>query len=118
WSLVNGQYTKANYVGPNYYIVAITFGTQPVIVSQGYTPLQVNYTSGSGPFFADINSSSVLNSYVYRTVRVMTSADAMFAKGMVAKSRIDLNGNNIHTDSFDSTDPLLSTFGLYDATKA
>src|SRR5262249_37641883 len=26
--------------------------------------------------------------------------------------------NNIHTDSFDSTDPLWSTFGLYDPTKA
>jgi hypothetical protein len=33
---------------------------------------------------------------------------------MVAKNTIDLNGNNILTDSFDSANPLYSTNGLYD----
>jgi len=42
----------------------------------------------------------------------------MFVKGMVAKGQIDLNGNNIASDSFDSSNPLYSTSGLYDSAKA
>jgi hypothetical protein len=48
---------------------------------------------------------------------VTTVADAMFARGMLAKGQIDLNGNNIATDSFDSTDPAYSTGGQYDPAK-
>jgi hypothetical protein len=37
---------------------------------------------------------------------------------MVAKYKIDLMGNNIHTDSFDSQDSNYSTLGQYDPSKA
>ena len=118
WSLVNGAYTKQSYLGSNYYIVAITFANPPIIVSQGYTPLQANYVSAGGPIFAALTVNDITSRYLYRTVKVITSPEARFGKGMVAKGTIDLNGNNIHTDSFDSVDPLYSTFGLYDAAKA
>ena len=54
---------------------------------------------------------------MHRAVRVTTRADGMFSKGLVAKDWIDLNGNNIRTDSFDSMDPLYSDGGLYDPTR-
>ena len=37
-----------------------------------------------------------------------------FTKGLVAKGQIDMKGNNVSTDSFDSSDPLYNTGGLYD----
>ncbi|MGV3773655.1 MAG: DUF7305 domain-containing protein [Verrucomicrobiales bacterium] len=52
-----------------------------------------------------------------RRIRVVTTNDALFAKGMVAKGQIDLAGNKIRTDSFDSSDPLYSTGGQYDPAK-
>ena len=49
-----------------------------------------------------------------RVVRVTTTNDALFAKGLVAKGQIDLGGNNIRTDSYDSTIPAYNTGGRYD----
>jgi hypothetical protein len=40
-----------------------------------------------------------------------------FRFGFVAKQGIDLNGNNLYVDSFDSTDPTKSTNGSYDGAK-
>ena len=40
-----------------------------------------------------------------------------FHFGLVAKESINLNGNNLTVDSFDSTDLSKSTAGLYDAAK-
>jgi len=51
--------------------------------------------------------------YLMRRVRIQTVGGALWAKGMVAKGQIDLNGNNIKTDSFDSSDPSRSDGGLY-----
>lgn len=53
-----------------------------------------------------------------RVLRVTTASDFLFTKGMVAKGEIDLSGNNIKTDSFDSSDPNYSTDGKYDPAKA
>ena len=52
-----------------------------------------------------------------RVVRVTTTNDALFAKGMVAKGVIDLGGNNIRTDSYDATIAAFNTGGRYDSTK-
>jgi hypothetical protein len=52
-----------------------------------------------------------------RNVRVTTTNDAIFAKGMVAKGSIDLAGNGIVSDSFDSTTETASTGGRYDPAK-
>src|SRR5204863_5445949 len=59
-----------------------------------------------------------------RTVSVMTKLDPIFAVAMAALGQIDLKGNNIATDSFDSCDPNyndgtgLYTFGNTANTKA
>src|SRR6266542_2943829 len=54
-----------------------------------------------------------------RKVRVMAQRQSPLNYAMLAKGMIDLNGNNIATDSFDSTDPKKSgTGGKYDASKS
>jgi hypothetical protein len=54
---------------------------------------------------------------VARAVQVKTTRSNLLIKGMVAKHTIDMNGQDISTDSFDSTDPAWSTLGRYDSTK-
>jgi hypothetical protein len=55
---------------------------------------------------------------IARAVCVKVSNSSLFGGAMVAKNGIDLNGNNILTDSFDSSDPAKSTNGQYDPAKA
>lgn len=54
---------------------------------------------------------------VSRAVRVGLGPSSMFPMGLVAKQEIDLKGNRIYTDSFDSTDPAKSSSGRYDIAK-
>ena len=96
WTSVGGGKFKndtnrpASKFGTSYYEVYITngfAGTNPVIVSKGYVP---------GPV-----GSPVLS----RTIVVQTQPRATFpVKGpMIVKQGFDSNGNNVGTDSFDST---------------
>ena len=102
WNLINGYYVKERFLGEAKFVTSISATNPPEIISSGYVrvPLGTNYIDPP------------------RTIRVTTENDALFAKGMVAKGQIDLNGNNIRTDSFDSTDPAYSTAGAYDLAKA
>lgn len=101
WTLSSNAYVKQRSLNDGYYRVAISNVNPPVIYSSGYVfaPLSTNYLPA-------------------RTVRLTTQSNGMFRRGMVAKGRIDLSGNNIRTDSFDSADPAYSTGGRYDAAKA
>ncbi len=117
WLSVNGVYAMTRQIGDSYYVVTISADSNPVIVSRGYVPLPVLVAQRSGPFLAQVAGGLQNNLYVDRGVRVTTRRDSMFSKALVAKSTIDLNGNNITTDSFDSTDPLYSTLGRYDSSK-
>ncbi len=70
-------------------------------------------------FFATVGSDSYNQSrWVRRAVRVETSRGSLLLAAMVAKHQIDLKGNGILTDSFDSADSAKSTNGLYDPAKA
>lgn len=102
WSLVQGLFTKERTLGDAKYVTTISEDLSPVIISKAYVrvPLGTNYIDPP------------------RTIRVTTTNDALFAKGMVAKGQIDLSGNRIKTDSFDSSDPAFSTNGRYDPDKA
>jgi len=78
--------------------------------------------AGSGTMTAQIGPSQdqggTAVGYLRRKVRVQTLRNAVFAKGMVAEDDINLNGNQVKSDSYNSTDPDQSTDGQYDATKA
>lgn len=83
-------------------------GTALVIISNGVTPVIYSTAYVRSPLANDL---------IHRTVRVETRRDGLFAKGLVAKGQITLNGNNIVVDSFDSADPNYSSNGVYVASK-
>ena len=99
WTLGNRGYEKTTAMDDSYYDVQISTATPPSISSTGY--------------FLAPNGTD----YISRTILITTSSDAMFIKALTAKGRIDMNGNNINTDSFDSADPTYSTDGKYDSAK-
>ncbi len=109
WTLTNNLRKMQRSVGNGFFVVALdtNLTTSPVILSTGYAPDPSKLGSVGGSN----------QTYLQRTVRVTTQRNNLFARGMVAKSDISWNGN-IFTDSFDSLDPLYSTGGRYDATKA
>jgi len=79
----------------NYYVVGISNLAAPVIVARGFVPA--------------INSAG----FISRTLRVTTKKNGVLQMAMLAKGSIDLNGNSVGTDSYDSTDPNYSDNGAY-----
>lgn len=99
WGVQNGFPTKSRTLGNNSYSVLISNSYAPILISTGSVQ-----TANGGDLIS-------------RVVQVKTFRNGLFTKGMVAKGLINLNGNNIKTDSFDSTDPNYSTNGVYDPTR-
>lgn len=79
-------YQKTRTLDDGYYTVKFTKTRPPTITATGYSKVP-------------LTSNSILN----RTVRCTTTSDGLFTKGMVAKGLIDMNGNNVQTDSFNSS---------------
>lgn len=101
WTVDGTNVVKERVVAGNKYRVYISKDLEPPIIkAEGYAWMALK-----GKYLAP------------RSVRVTTTNDALFAKGMVAKGRIDLSGNKLKTDSFDSTDPNYNTNGKYDPAK-
>jgi len=121
WQLVNGQYIMQRMVGENYYIVGIsnivsgsTNSPAPVILSQGYVTLPRAASAPPTALLAAVGVPDSSKRYLGRGVRVNARRDALFARGLVARGQIDLKGNDITSDSFDSSNPAYSTNGIYD----
>lgn len=72
-----------------------------------------------GPLLAQVTTVGSENRPVYTARRVLVKAKVqhMFPMGLVAKGMIDMNGNNVSVDSFDSRSNQFSTAGLYDPAK-
>ncbi len=101
WTMSGGFYVKNRSLGAgDRFETRISAATPPVIESTGFVKIPLEN-----------------NEFVARRVRVTTQGGAMFMKAMVARGQINLNGNNIATDSFDSENPLYSTGGMYDPNK-
>ena len=110
WTLANRVYTKSRDFTNYTWTTTISATNPPTIISTGRVATVVR-----GMFLAAANIGSVnTTNSTFRVVQVKTTRDGLFTKAMVAKNTINLNGNNIKTDSFDSTNPLYSTNGLYD----
>lgn len=110
------------YLGPHYYDVTITVqGMTPYINCTGMVWMASSYgkneTSPSilipAALFATVGYNPAFGSQQSRGVLVNTKLDPMFAVAMAAISTIDLKGNNVSTDSFDSGDPLHNINGMY-----
>jgi len=82
------------------YSVVISTNAFPLIYSTGYV------------------SIPSISATISRTLRLTTSTPGLFSVGMAAKYNIDLKGNNINTDSFDSANTNFSSNGQYDSAKA
>lgn len=118
WTYELGFAVKRRTLGEGRYVVVITPKTVPVIESAGFIPMPVFYGPTQGtidtifgqitwPFWGPKRSE------LSRVVKVTVSGGALFAKGIITKGRIDFNGNNVTTDSFDSADPNFSVLGRY-----
>jgi len=129
WTTTDVGVKKKTYLpGNSYYeveiITAFPYSSfQPAIVSEGHmaSPFSAQIVAPN-PFLAQIGTTvtpttRMLSTNVARKVRITAGQRGLFAKGLVAKYNIDLNGNNIATDSFDSADPAYSTGGQYDVSK-
>jgi hypothetical protein len=122
WSANGSVYSiTRNLAGGNSYTVTIDLTGDPFhpsIVSRAYVGLPILAKRQSSAFFAAVGVPTTQTASFTRAVRVHCARGNLLIKGMVAKHRIDMNGNNILTDSFDSTDPSGSTMGHYDKNKA
>ncbi len=100
WVLSGGQYVKSNSIGEGNYQVTISQSLPYTIISTGYAPMP----GGSA--------------YVSRSVQVTTQNQNAFTGALIIQSTINLNGNNVATDSYDPREPAKSTNGAYDSAKA
>ena len=86
-------------VSPGSYSVVYTTDANPVIYATGYVTIPA------------------LSATIRRVLRVETRTVPLFTVAGGARAGIDLNGNNISSDSFNSTLVSLSTNGRYDPSK-
>jgi len=114
WALVNGFYSQApRYIGSDYYTVGIqiTNPLRPMIVCTGYVALAAGASGATPTAFAAVGlpyASTGQTQYLARAVRVLAAKRPYYPKALVARDGIQMNGNGIAIDSFDSSDPLHS----------
>jgi hypothetical protein len=100
WQLAGNYFTKANVVGSGKYRVTMTKDRPFEITAIGFYPM-----AGTGASLS-------------RTVKVTTKDLSVFMGGVIARSSVAFNGNDVLIDSYDSRDSGKSSAGLYDPSKA
>jgi len=125
----NNTYTTVRSIGANpvraSYAVAIDNSDPeaPTVTSAG--TLFYDYGFAATPLgigTAGAQSAGFQRVELTRTVTVQTRRDALWGLAMLVDKQLDFKGNNISTDSFDSSDPNASywasgaTYGTYDPT--
>jgi hypothetical protein len=123
WTQSGTVYYLQRWVGANYYIVTISnwvanMTNLPIIESRGFVNTPILTASANQPFLADlVGGSTATTNYLGRGVRCGAKQVYLFTKAMVAKGNINLSGQNVFTDSFDSGDTNYSTNARYDINK-
>ena len=84
----------------NIYNATPSASNTPYIYSTGFVPTPLSPTH-----------------YISRTAKVKGTNEPMFEFAFAAVSTIQMNGNGLAADSFNSSNPALSTSGQYDPTK-
>jgi hypothetical protein len=123
WTAVGQVYSvRRDLSADSFFLVNVTMTNVnfPIIVCTGYVRLAALVARADvDPMLAAAGVTVGGQQYVARTVRALCSNQRLFVKAMVARDKIDMNGNNITTDSYDSSNPLYSTTnGTYDPAKA
>lgn len=127
WTVSGSTYTMHRVINSDgdYYDVSIDNSNpgSPTITSDGHVGL--NLSSASSQFMlaaAGLSGSS--GTTVNRKIQVRTVYSALFPGAITTVTNIDLNGNNVRVDSFDSTTNTASDwnsslgYGTYDINKA
>jgi hypothetical protein len=83
----------------------------------GNASVTVSGVGSANPQILGVGTCTEGGSSVSRAVTIFTSSSSKFPVGIMSKQNINLNGNNIYSDSFDSSDSLKSTSGQYDPAK-
>jgi hypothetical protein len=83
------------FTGGWYSVIVDTTGVCPTITATGYTTVPL------------------LGRTIARTIQVTTTNQPGFANAMTVQQDVTCKGNDILIDSYDSSDPLHSTNGLY-----
>lgn len=97
WAWTSGYYWLRRDFGGGSYFVTLSNKSLPVITSKAYV---------RAPFSSN---------YISRTVRVTVATKSPIGPGIGARKNIQMNGNKLYVDSFDSTDPAHSdSNGSYD----
>jgi hypothetical protein len=93
-------FTDGSYYSVNIYNGGVAASNTPVIYSTGFVP-------------SPISSSS----YITRTAKITGTNQPLITFAFGAVSTIQMNGNGASADSFNSSNPALSTNGQYDPSK-
>jgi len=93
----------------------------PEITSVAYLAAPSTAQAGSGLGFAAIGVDSSyqanLNEITSRAIQVKTAKSGLWVRPLTARHQIDMNGNGVMTDSFDSRYSSYSDNGMYPAGK-
>jgi hypothetical protein len=100
WQSQGTQYRLTQPLGDGKFTVSISKAWPAEIISEGFFPMP---------------ASSKL---VSRRIRVGTTNVSVFFSALNVRASIELNGNNVLVDSYDSSDDKKSTNGKYDPLKA
>jgi hypothetical protein len=126
WQKQGNIYFTSRWIGSNFYVATIAnwvvgvSTNKPVIESRGYVAGPVAMASINEPVLALVPvQPQLLKKYVARGIRCTTKTDALWSRGMSADGIIDIKGNNVVSDSYDSRAPGVysDALGRYDATK-
>ena len=88
WNQFGDVYYKRRAIGSSVVVVGISNVNPPVVYAWSRVPIP----GKTGQF-------------ARRSIVVQTRNEGLFARGLVAKESITMNGNNVAVDSFDSADP-------------
>jgi len=98
--------------GSYYDVVILLEGMQPRILATGVVS-RADLVPSAPAMGTILGDQAPLHAPVPRIVQVQTRIDPLFSVAMAAEGQIDLAGNNVSTDSFDSGDPNHSENGMY-----
>lgn len=118
WSYLGGvTYYRSNSLpdGSSYTVFITNTAPNPVVVARAYVQQStlVNVAQNISAAFFAAGGVSTGPTTVTRAVLVNCSKTSLFLAPLVAKKSINLNGNNISTDSYASCDPARSVNGQY-----
>ena len=118
----NGPWYKFGWMGGDFYYVSISAwngnpAQTPSINATGWVKQLPAFAlrGQAGPMLAQ--NEPTFTGFSRRMVACTTTNNPVFNKGLIARYGIDMNGNNVTVDSYDSSNPAFSTNGRWDVTK-